>query len=83
MISFKYQRVHTCSSCEHRLRTTRVKYKRALSACICDNDIEGASNRSIVLLMHMCRMGNLQWTVMEALKQNVEPKIKAQMLCWE
>ena len=32
----------TCSSREHWLRTTRVKYERASSACICDDDVKGA-----------------------------------------
>ena len=32
----------SCSSREHRLRTTRVKYKRAWSTCICDDDVKVA-----------------------------------------
>ena len=30
------------SSREHQLRTTRVKYQRAPSACIRDDDVKGA-----------------------------------------
>ena len=39
---FKCQRVHTCSNRELRLKTRRVKYGRASSTCICDNDVKWA-----------------------------------------
>ena len=39
---FKCQRVHTYSSREPWLKTTRVKYRRAPSTCISDDDVKWA-----------------------------------------